>query len=296
MRVIRFDQPVIAVGNVTVGGTGKTPFTIWLVSYLRERGFHPGVVSRGHGRRDISETSLVRSDSDPYEVGDEPLMIAIRTSAPVAVSKNRSDAIRLLLDQANCDIFVCDDALQHYSLATDVSIALIDAGTRFGNGFCLPAGPLRERSARLDSADLQLIKGAGPETEFSMRYEFKQVVNVRDDDNRRAIDFLKQGKVIAIAGIANPDGFFDMLRQLDIDFDALSFPDHHPFTEQDFRTIEEEAVPLVMTEKDAVKCRGFARGNWWYLPIETIISKPFVAKLTDAMSMLQPSGSWPAEQ
>ena len=289
MPVAHFNHPIIAVGNVTVGGSGKTPFTIWLVNYLRTKGFRPGVVSRGHGRRDISTTLMVHSDSDPSEVGDEPLMIATRTAAPVAVSKKRSDAVRLLLENTDCDIFVGDDALQHYSLATDLSIALVDAKNRFGNGFCLPAGPLRERPSRLESVDLQLVKGEGWDTEFEMRYEFTKVVNVCNSETRRTIEFLKQGKIIAVAGIANPDNFFDMLRDLKIDFDTVLFPDHHRFTQQDFDSIEQEDIPLVMTEKDAVKCRGFARENWWYLPIEITVSEQFVANLTNAISGLQQS-------
>ena len=289
MPVAHFNHPIIAVGNVTVGGTGKTPFTIWLVNFLRTKGFRPGVVSRGHGRRDISTTLLVHSDSDPSEVGDEPLMIATRTAAPVAVSKKRSDAVRLLLENTDCDIFVGDDALQHYSLASDLSIALVDAKSGFGNGFCLPAGPLRERLSRLESVDLQLVKGEARGTEFSMRYEFTQVVNVSDSENRRTIEFLKQGKIIAIAGIANPNNFFDMLRDLKVEFDTVSFSDHHQFTEKDFDSIDQEDILLVMTEKDAVKCRGFARENWWYLPIDITVSEQFVTNLTDAISGLQQS-------
>lgn len=287
--VARFREPIIAVGNLTVGGTGKTPFTIWLANYLSEHGFRPGVVSRGYGRRDISNTLMVYSDSDPEEVGDEPIVIAKRTKVPVAVAKRRSDAVRLLLEKTDCDIFVCDDALQHYSLAADLSITLIDANTRFGNGFCLPAGPLREPRSRLDSDTLKLVKGAGRGDEHLMRYEIAQVINVKDNANRQSAEFLLGRKVTAIAGIANPDSFFDMLKNLDIEVTGNSFPDHHQFTENDFDSIDQSDVTLVMTEKDAVKCREFARENWWYVAIDTTFSEQFVAVLSDRISELNRS-------
>ena len=285
--VTRFSKPIIAVGNLTVGGTGKTPFTIWLANHLREHGFRPGVVSRGYGRRDISNTLMVYSDSDPEEVGDEPFVIARRTKIPVAVAKKRSDAVRLLLDKTDCNIFVCDDALQHYSLAADLSIALIDAKSRFGNGFCLPAGPLREPRSRLDSVALKLIKGEGQGEEHLMRYEIAQVVNVKDNENRQTAEFLIDRKITAVAGIANPESFFDMLQNLGMELTRISFPDHHHFTEKDFDSIDHGDVDLVMTEKDAVKCREFARDNWWYVEIDTKISDQFVAALSDRISEMK---------
>ncbi len=283
----RFSEPIIAVGNLTVGGTGKTPFTIWLANHLRGHGFRPGVVSLGYGRRDISSTLIVCPDSDPEEVGDEPIVIAKRTRTPVAVAKKRSDAVRLLLDTTDCDIFVCDDALQHYSLAADLSIALIDASTRFGNGFCLPAGPLREPQSRLDSVALKLVKGEGRGDEHLMRYEIAQVINVKDNEIMQPAEFLVGRKITAIAGIANPNSFFDMLQRSGIESTRISFPDHHQFTENDFDSIDQNDVTLVMTEKDAVKCREFARENWWYVAIDATVSEKFVALLSDRISELK---------
>lgn len=285
--VARFNNPIVAIGNLTVGGTGKTPFTIWLVNHLSDNGFRPGVVSRGYGRRDISNILMVNSDSDPVEVGDEPLVIARRTGVPVAVSKKRSDAVRLLLERTDCDIFVCDDALQHYPLATDLSIALIDAQTRFGNGFCLPAGPLREPRSRLNSVALQMTKGEGQSGEYSMRYEVTQVINVKDNENRQGADFLRGEKVTAVAGIANPDNFFKLLQSLETELTKISFPDHHQFTERDFDSIDQADVKLVMTEKDAVKCRDFAEDNWWYVAIDAKVPEKFVAELSDRISDLK---------
>ncbi|MDE0308884.1 MAG: tetraacyldisaccharide 4'-kinase [Acidiferrobacterales bacterium] len=283
--ISRFSEPIIAVGNITVGGTGKTPFTIWLANYLSEYGFRPGVVSRGYGRRNISDTLMVRSDSNPDEVGDEPLVIAQRAQVPVAVAKKRSDAVRMLLERTDCDIFVCDDALQHHSLAVDLSIALVDAKARFGNGFCLPAGPLREPAGRLDSVALKLVKGAGRSDENAMRYEIAQLVNVRDNGNRRTVEYLKGQRITAVAGIADPDSFFDMLLNLGVELTRVPFPDHHQFTERDFDSIDQDNVTVVMTEKDAVKCRGFARDNWWYVAIDATVSDQFVVTLADKLSV-----------
>ena len=285
--VAQFSQPIIAVGNLTVGGTGKTPFTIWLANYLSEHGFNPGVVSRGYGRQDMSKSLMVNANSDPMEVGDEPLVIAKRTRVPVAVARNRSDAVRLLLEKTDCDIFVCDDALQHYSLAADLSIALIDAKSRFGNGYCLPAGPLREPRSRLNSVALKLVKGEGRGTEHSMRYQIAQVINVKDNKKKQTAEFLHGRKITAVAGVANPDNFFDMLQDLDIEFTGISFPDHHKFTDKDFISIDKSDVTLVMTEKDAVKCQKFARDNWWYVAIDTTVSEQFVAILSDKISELK---------
>ena len=285
--VAQFSQPIIAVGNLTVGGTGKTPFTIWLANYLSEHGFNPGVVSRGYGRQDMSKSLMVNANSDPMEVGDEPLVIAKRTRVPVAVARNRSDAVRLLLEKTDCDIFVCDDALQHYSLAADLSIALIDAKSRFGNGYCLPAGPLREPRSRLNSVALKLVKGEGRGAEHSMRYQIAQVINVKDNKKKQTAEFLLGRKITAVAGVANPENFFDMLQDLDIEFTGISFPDHHKFTDKDFVSIDKSDVTLVMTEKDAVKCQKFARDNWWYVAIDTTVSEQFVAILSDKISELK---------
>ena len=285
--VAQFSQPIIAVGNLTVGGTGKTPFTIWLANYLSEHGFNPGVVSRGYGRQDMSKSLMVNANSDPMEVGDEPLVIAKRTRVPVAVARNRSDAVRLLLEKTDCDIFICDDALQHYSLAADLSIALIDAKSRFGNGYCLPAGPLREPRSRLNSVALKLVKGKGRGAEHSMRYQIAQVINVKDNKKKQTAEFLHGRKITAVAGVANPDNFFDMLQDLDIEFTGISFPDHHKFTDKDFISIDKSDVTLVMTEKDAVKCQKFARDNWWYVAIDTTVSEQFVAILSDKISELK---------
>ncbi len=290
LPVARFTQPIIAVGNITVGGTGKTPFTIWLVGFLQSRGLRPGVVSRGYGRADVSQTLAVNADSRAADVGDEPLMIARRTGVPVSVAKKRADAVSELLATTDCDVFICDDALQHYSIAADLSIALIDSAAGFGNGFCLPAGPLRERRSRLATVDLILYKGQGDGHEHSMRYEFSKAVNVRDNEVRKDLEFLRRRSMVnAIAGIANPDGFFEMLNSMNITFTQHAFPDHHRFTPGDFEIIDQSDIPLVMTEKDAVKCRDFARDNWWYIPIEAIVSEEFATVLSTQLSKLSES-------
>ena len=288
-RISRFDSPIIAIGNITVGGTGKTPFTIWLVDYLLQKGFSPGVVSRGYGRKDTSKSWVVQPNNDPESVGDEPYLIAMRTGVPVAVSKKRSNAISLLMGTTDCDIFVCDDALQHHSLAVDLKIALTDAEYRFGNGFCLPAGPLREPASRLKAADLQLVRGKGEANEHSMAYQFVQVVNIKDNENRLPIECLLEQPIIAVAGIGNPDSFFDMLAEMGVEYNSFPFADHHRFTENDFMSIDTDSTPIVMTEKDAVKCQKFAKDNWWYIALDVVVSDDFVSAISDRIATLNTS-------
>ena len=287
--VTKFDKPVIVVGNLTVGGTGKTPLTVWLVNFLREQGFSPGVVSRGYGRNDSLTTILVQPTSDAREVGDEPVLIARRTRSHVAVSNRRADAIRLLEQQAGCDIFVSDDGLQHLAIHRDLSIVLIDGEERFGNSFCLPAGPLREKTTRLDFMDLKLVRGPAAENEYSMTIRVNSVVNIRDPQKTRELQSFANEEVMAVAGIHNPERFFRVLSQSEINFRKVSFPDHHQFTFGDFQEIDQSSTSLIMTEKDAVKCERFAGEHWWYLAIDVIPEPRFVTALEKKLAALKPN-------
>lgn len=267
LAVENLNFPTIVIGNLTVGGTGKTPLTIWAVNFLRERGYSPGVISRGYGRRDPGQARMVTEESMPEEVADEPLLIMRQTNAPVAVANNRSDAIRLLMRESSCDIVISDDGLQHLAITSDLKVLLIDGQERFGNKFCLPAGPLRESSRRADDFDLVVVNGQGRADEYSMECSFTEAVNLLDRSQTRPMDSFAGDRVTAVAGIRHPDRFFGMLKQQGIESVNHSFPDHHDFIPSEFEKVSADR-PILMTEKDAVKCERFAGPDWWYVGLE----------------------------
>lgn len=274
-RAERLPVPVVVVGNLTVGGTGKTPLTIWLVDCLRAAGYRPGVVSRGYaGQRNLSVPVEVDAGSDPRVVGDEPLLIARRTGVLVAVARKRVDAAHILLKRRGCNVIIADDGLQHYQLERDIEIVLIDGERGFGNGRCLPAGPLREPPERADDADFIVRRGgestAGPG--FRMSLDGGQAVNLATGERVPLARFSGQ-PVRAIAGIANPDGFFRDLRAAGLRPVTQGFPDHYFFKAEDVEPRDCSAV--LMTEKDAVKCGAFATANHWYVPIEARLPPEF---------------------
>lgn len=272
-RVWRAPVPVIVIGNITVGGTGKTPLALWLARFLVAQGYHPGIVSRGYGGR-VQGASAVTSNDSATEVGDEPLLLARRSDCPVWVAKSRPSAARgLLAAHPECDVLICDDGLQHYALARDVEIAVIGS-KGFGNGLLLPAGPLREPVSRLRLVHLVVVNNENPApAEFVMWLEGATFRNVLDSrQTAKAVDFAGLD-VHAVAGIGNPQRFFDSLEHLGIAFTAHSFPDHHPYQAGDLQFDGAQAV--LMTEKDAVKCTAFAQANWWYLEIDAQVSDAF---------------------
>lgn len=271
----RLPVPVIVVGNLTVGGTGKTPLTIWLVEFLTQCGYRPGVVSRGYGGAKLDKPLAVHADSDPGEVGDEPVLIARRTGCPVTVFPRRAEAGRALLARTACDILIADDGLQHYGLARDLEIAVVDGERRFGNGLCLPAGPLREPVGRLAGVDLVVCRGgAAFENEFPLTLTLGNAVNLLDASLHRPLDsFVGVQPLVAIAGIGHPSRFFADLRQAGLSFEERTFPDHYRFTRDDMNFSEYAAV--LMTEKDAVKCRGFACERFWTVPLRGYLPAAF---------------------
>jgi tetraacyldisaccharide 4'-kinase len=259
--------PVIVIGNITVGGTGKTPLTLWLAQYLLAHGYRPGIVSRGYGVSDRNRVREVVPTSSATEVGDEPLLLARRTGCPVWVGRRRpAAAAALLTAHPECDILICDDGLQHYALARDIEIALIGRG-RFGNNMLLPAGPLREPVGRLAEADLVVASGnSHMPGAFVMRLlgaNFRKVGDPRLSAS--AAEFAGQ-RLHAVAGIAHPQRFFDSLSVLGLSFTPHVFPDHHPYRQTDLQFAD--AQVLLMTEKDAVKCLPFAQSHWWYLEVD----------------------------
>jgi tetraacyldisaccharide 4'-kinase len=272
--------PVIIVGNITAGGSGKTPLTIWLVNWLRGQGYRPGVVSRGYGgtARGCVE---VQSDSNPAEVGDEPLLIRIKTSAPVVVGRDRVVAARTLLAQhPEVNVIVSDDGLQHYRLQRDLELAVIDAASGLGNGWPIPAGPLREPRSRLGSVDavIQVVRGSAqpqaypPRQTWRADYSAGQAWRLRAPQEKKPLHELPQLNWLAVTGIGRPQGFFDMLQAHGIRFDARAFADHHAFQSQELPA--EGAV--LMTEKDAVKCRSFAGEDWWAVELDVAPEAGFI--------------------
>ncbi|MEE4144455.1 MAG: tetraacyldisaccharide 4'-kinase [Halieaceae bacterium] len=264
LPVYRAPVPVVVVGNITVGGTGKTPVVIALVDYLQARGIRVGVVSRGYGRAGSTEAHWVSSDSDPRQCGDEALLIQRRTNCPCVVAAARADAVRSLLDRISVDVIISDDGLQHYGLARDMEIALLDEQRRTGNGFCLPAGPLREPLARLENTDFVLYRGSA-DPRCGVQYLAQGLVNLHSGEQRPATPAAPGEAVFAVAGIGQPDQFFNTLARCGFDIEPVVFPDHHRYTASDFYRLP--GKPIIMTEKDAVKCGGLAGVDAWYLKI-----------------------------
>jgi tetraacyldisaccharide 4'-kinase len=275
----RLPVPVIVVGNISVGGTGKTPLVLWVVALLAQRGLRPGIVSRGYGGSDAVQS--VTPDSDPAVVGDEPVMLARRCDAPIWVGRDRIAAANALLAaHPACGVIVCDDGLQHYRLARDVAVAVVDGERGLGNGWMLPAGPLREPPARLATVDAVVVNGASPagmmlraRAVFSMALRGSTFRNLLNPDHCVAPEYFAGRRVHAIAGIGNPRRFFTHLQHLGLEFTAHPFPDHHAYTAADIAPFHADEV--VMTEKDAVKWRGFATERGWALVVDAEVDPAF---------------------
>lgn len=272
--------PVVIVGNITAGGSGKTPLVIWLVNHLRAQGHRPGVVSRGYGG--VARGCVdVQPGSPPAEVGDEPLLIQLKTGAPVVVGRDRVAAARTLLARhPGVDVIVSDDGLQHYRLQRDLELAVIDAASGLGNGWPLPAGPLREPKSRLASVDavIQVVRGPVPpraiDRAWRADYTAGQAYRLRAPQQRQRIALrdLPPRDWLAVTGIGRPQGFFDMLLAQGIRFSPRAFADHHAFQPQDLPA--DGAV--LMTEKDAVKCQGFAGSDWWSVELDVAPEAGFI--------------------
>ncbi|CNK03153.1 tetraacyldisaccharide 4'-kinase [Yersinia frederiksenii] len=263
----RAPVPVIIVGNLTAGGNGKTPVVIWLVEHLQSRGYHVGVVSRGYGGKSDVYPLLLSNEITTAQAGDEPVLIFQRTGAPVAVSPTRSEAVKALLKNHKLDFIITDDGLQHYALQRDFELVVIDGVRRFGNGWWLPAGPMRERAGRLHSVDAVITNGGVAATgEIPMQLVAREAVNLVTGE-RLSAQQLRH--VVAMAGIGHPPRFFATLKQLGIEpKNEYAFADHQDYSLAQLSPLTSGPQILLMTEKDAVKCRAFAQPNWWYLPVE----------------------------
>ncbi len=274
--------PVIVVGNINVGGSGKTPVVIWLVNQLKQQGYKPAVISRGYGGNATQATS-VTSASLPSIVGDEPVLIASRSACPVWVGADRVDAAtELLKAHPECNVIISDDGLQHYRLKRDFEIA-IDDNTGQQTLYLLPAGPLREPLERLNTVDAIVCNGEKTiANAYQMQLVGEQFYNLTDKSlTATAADF-KHKKVTAIAGIGKPERFFEKLRDLGLSFASVGFSDHYAFTAQDLAKIDCDAI--IMTEKDAVKCNLFASKNCWVLPVEVNIDTGLTASVLSKLA------------
>jgi tetraacyldisaccharide 4'-kinase len=285
----RLPVPVIVVGNIAVGGTGKTPFVIWLVERLREWGWQPGVVSRGYGGHARAWPQRVDGGSDPRMVGDEPVLIATRARCPVVVGADRVAAARALLAEHSVDIGVSDDGLQHYRLWRDLEIVVVDATRGLGNGRLLPAGPLREPPSRLGEVGLVVANGTGwtapAGRQLVMRLVAQQALKL-DGSGARPLGAFAGQSVHAVAGIGNPARFFAMLSQQNIGLVMHPFPDHHAFARAELEFGDD--LPVFMTEKDAVKCRAFAAPSHWVVPVEARIEPADIALVQELTHALRP--------
>jgi tetraacyldisaccharide 4'-kinase len=287
MRLLKINYlsvPVIVVGNITIGGTGKTPVVIKLADFLKEKGWRPGIISRGYGANTQHFPCLVHQNSNAREVGDEPLLIARHTACPTIIDPNRSRGAKSLLKRSNCNIVISDDGLQHLSLGRNIEIIVIDGKRRFGNNLCLPAGPLREPASRLNSVDFIVSKEIAKTNEFKLSLIPDYFYPLIQPKNKQTAEHFKDKKLHAVAGIGNPGQFFNTLRKLGLKIIEHPFPDHYLFKPRDFN-YGNEAV-IVMTEKDAVKCVGFVDARLWCLKTKTELDSNFLNAIHNRITLI----------
>ena len=279
-RAHKIAVPVIIVGNIAVGGTGKTPVIIALCKELRIAGYKPGVIARGYGVN-LTQSRIVPEDARADEYGDEPVLVSKTTGCPVAVGPDRIASTHLLCEQARCNVILSDDGLQHYRLHRDVEVVIIDAKRLLGNGWRLPIGPLREGRSRLRGVDFILYNGQPQHSLIDTRGDFFLLQpaywrNVQSGQTK-ALEELALDDAVAIAGIGNPQRFFDTLLRLGFTGSGHAYADHYQFTESDMRILKSKRV--LMTEKDAVKCQDFASADWWALVVEAQLPATFTQAL-----------------
>jgi tetraacyldisaccharide 4'-kinase len=285
LRSVSLDVPVIVVGNITVGGTGKTPLVIWLAEKLQHWGFKPGIVTRGYGGCSEQWPIEVKQDTPATQAGDEAVLLQRRSGCPVYAGPDRPAAARQLLIDHQCDLIIADDGLQHYALSRDLEIAVIDGERRFGNGLCLPAGPLRERQGRLTETDLVIVNGATKAGEYGMRLKAVGAVALDHRGESKVLSGFSAERLHAVAGIGHPDRFFNMLEGLGLHFERHPFPDHHAFSRDDLQPFSNQTV--LMTEKDAVKCELFAQPSHWYVPAKAEVDNGFEKALMTLIKRLK---------
>ena len=276
---------VIVIGNITVGGTGKTPLIIWLALLCKAKGLKVGIVTRGYGRENTEESVEAFPTSSYKDVGDEAILISSKTACPVMVGKDRMKSVKRLADKYNVQVVLSDDGLQHYKLPRDVEIAVIDGERKFGNGRCLPAGPLREPISRLQDCDIVVTNGANELSVPSFNLDVQRVISISSDTISKSLKDFKNFTVHAVAGIGNPTRFFTLLKNAGIHILEHKFPDHHAYTEPDLEFGDNK--PILMTEKDAVKCRKYTNKEIWYLPVDVIPNNEFSNQISKILEGFQ---------
>ncbi|MCD9027740.1 tetraacyldisaccharide 4'-kinase [Luteimonas sp. BDR2-5] len=288
LRPRKVARPVVVIGNLIAGGSGKTPLTIAVVERLRAEGWTPGVASRGYGREQAGTPRWVEATTDPRLGGDEPVLIAARTGAFVRVDKDRVRAARKLIE-AGCDVVVCDDGLQHYRLRRDLEIEVIDGRRRYGNGWLIPAGPMREPAARSAGCDFRVLNTGVDDAleagfgEWPMRLQTGRVLPLAGGRPLPLSAFAGQ-RVHAVAGIGHPERFFDTLREAGIAVVPHAFDDHHRYSAEDLQFGSD--LPVLMTEKDAVKCMRFVGERHFSVPVSAQLPEAFWIALLDRLRAL----------
>lgn len=292
---IRLPVPVIVVGNITVGGTGKTPLTLYMVAFLQKQGYKPAIITRGYGGKAKTWPQAVTADSDANLVGDEAVLMAQRAKVTVYAGANRLESIEHILANHECDIIVSDDGMQHYKLPRDMLITVIDGKRLLGNEYCLPAGPLREKKERLDESDLIVINGKSTtknqsfnSAPFEMNLSGKMVINLSTNEEKSLTDFSDK-KIQALTGIGNPQRFYSTLKNSGLEVTENSFPDHHAFQKSDLNFSDDTII--IMTEKDAVKCKALIDGScndkqYWYLPVSAELSDGFEDAVLEKLAIV----------
>ena len=280
--------PIIVIGNITVGGTGKTPLLIALTKYLTKQGMKPGVVSRGYGGSGATYPMLIDEFTSPNLAGDEAVLIAKHCNCPVVIDPDRNSGVNQLLTSEKVDVVLSDDGLQHYKLYRDIEIAVLDGQRLLGNTFCLPAGPLREPVKRLETVDYIVINGREADASFKdaidMEMEPMFLTNLATGEKRpfSGAPFNIGNTLQAVCGIGNPERFYNSLEKLPYPIKRFTFPDHYNFTLDDFKNMGmEEHQPVVMTEKDAIKCADFAKNNFWFLEATVNLPEEFLDNFTN---------------
>ncbi len=289
-RQVHLNIPVIVVGNINIGGTGKTPLVIRLTELLRDKGYKPAIITRGYKGTSSKWPLLVKPTTPTQLAGDESKLMSIRTNVPVIAGADRVADIHYVLANTDCNIIISDDGLQHYRMGRDMEIAVIDAQRRFGNGHCLPAGPLRELPTRLQECDFLITNGKPASIDFSLHPSLKdesimqvsgrQLINITTNEKKPITDF---ESVNVVTGIGNPQRFINTLEISGLNIKSQSlFPDHHHFVANNFSLNSDR--PILMTEKDAVKCTELGLENCWYLPVDATLERTFELNFLNKIS------------
>lgn len=280
-----FPVPIIIVGNITVGGTGKTPLVIWLANWLKTQGFQPGIVSRGYRSKKNKKPVLVNRNLAIDDVGDEALLLHERTECPVVIARERPKAVKSLIEHSHCNIIISDDGLQHLALARDIEIVVMDGSRQMGNGYCLPAGPLREPINRLNQVDYLVVNNPIEKNmEYFFRTQIKTIYQIKHPDIKVSISEFSGKTVHALAGIGNPNKFFKTLTDQGIEVITHAFPDHHHYQRSDIYFSDQ--LPILMTEKDAVKCRDWVDERHWCVAIDIDVSVTLLAAIKSQLAQL----------